>query len=54
VLWGANDRLRPTAQAQAWIAGLPDGQLRLVPATGHLVFEEAPDAGGHVIEFLAG
>jgi pimeloyl-ACP methyl ester carboxylesterase len=54
VLWGANDRLRPTAQAQAWMAGLPDGVLQLVPATGHLVFEETPDAGYHVIDFLAG
>ena len=54
VLWGANDRLRPTAQAQAWMAGLPDGHLQLVPATGHLVFEETPDAGRHVTDFLAG
>jgi pimeloyl-ACP methyl ester carboxylesterase len=54
VLWGANDRLRPTAQAQAWMAGLPDGHLQLVPATGHLVFEETPAAGRHVTEFLAG
>ena len=51
VLWGANDRLRPTAQAQAWMAGLPDGHLQLVPATGHLVFEETPAAGRHVTEF---
>jgi len=54
VLWGANDRLRPTAQAQAWMAGLRDGHLQLVPATGHLVFEETPDAGRHVTDFLAG
>jgi len=54
VLWGANDRLRPTAQAQAWMAALPAGQLQLVPATGHLVFEETPDAGRHVSDFLAG
>jgi pimeloyl-ACP methyl ester carboxylesterase len=54
VLWGGNDRLRPTAQAQAWMAGLSDGHLQLVPATGHLVFEETPDAGRHVTDFLAG
>jgi pimeloyl-ACP methyl ester carboxylesterase len=52
VLWGANDRLRPTAQAQAWMAALPAGQLQLVPATGHLVFEETPDAGRYVTDFL--
>jgi pimeloyl-ACP methyl ester carboxylesterase len=54
VLWGAEDRLRPTAQAQAWIADLPDGRLQLVPATGHLVFEETPAAARHVTDFLAG
>jgi pimeloyl-ACP methyl ester carboxylesterase len=54
VLWGANDRLRPTAQAKAWMDALPSGQLQLVPATGHLVFEETPAAGQHVTDFLAG
>ena len=53
VLWGANDRLRPTAQAQAWMDSLPNGHLQLVPATGHLVFEETPAAGRHVTDFLA-
>jgi pimeloyl-ACP methyl ester carboxylesterase len=54
VLWGANDRLRPTPQAHAWMASLPAGHLQLVPATGHLVFEETPDASRHVTNFLAG
>jgi pimeloyl-ACP methyl ester carboxylesterase len=54
VLWGAEDRLRPTAQAHAWIAGLPDGHLVVVPATGHLVFEETPAAARDVADFLAG
>jgi pimeloyl-ACP methyl ester carboxylesterase len=54
VLWGAEDRLRPTAQGCAWMAGLPDGRLELVPATGHLVFEETPSAGQRVTDFLAG
>jgi len=35
------------------MAGLPDGHLQFVPATGHLVFEETPAAGRHVTEFLA-
>jgi pimeloyl-ACP methyl ester carboxylesterase len=54
VLWGAADRLRPTAQGDAWMALLPNGRLDLVPATGHLVFEETPSAGGIVADFLAG
>ena len=54
VLWGAQDRLRPTAQARAWMAGLPKGTLKLVPATGHLVFEETPEAAHIVTDFLTG
>lgn len=54
VLWGDKDRLRPTAQAHAWVAGLPDARLVLVPETGHLVFEETPAASRHVTDFLAG
>jgi pimeloyl-ACP methyl ester carboxylesterase len=52
ILWGADDRLRPTAQAQAWKAGLRDAHVTLVPATGHLVFEETPAASQHVTDFL--
>jgi pimeloyl-ACP methyl ester carboxylesterase len=54
VLWGAQDRLRPTAQAQAWMRLLPNARLELVPSTGHLVFEETPQAGRIVTDFLAG
>jgi pimeloyl-ACP methyl ester carboxylesterase len=54
VLWGAEDRLRPTAQGEAWVAGLPDGVLKLVPATGHLILEETPSAGKLITDFLAG
>lgn len=53
VLWGASDRLRPTAQAEARKAGLPDARVTLVPDTGHLVFEETPSAAHHVTDFLA-
>jgi len=53
ILWGAEDRLRPTAQAQAWKAGLADARVTLVPATGHLLFEETPSAARHVTDLLA-
>jgi pimeloyl-ACP methyl ester carboxylesterase len=53
VLWGAEDRLRPTAQNEAWLARLPDGRAEIVPATGHLVLEETPASAGIVAEFLA-
>lgn len=52
VLWGAEDRLRPTAQARAWNRLLPDGTVVLVPETGHLVFEETPESGRIVTDFL--
>ena len=52
VLWGADDRLRPTAQSEAWRALLPDARVKIVPATGHLVLEETPSAAGLVTDFL--
>jgi pimeloyl-ACP methyl ester carboxylesterase len=52
VLWGAEDRLRPTAQSEAWRALLPDARVKIVPATGHLVLEETPSAAGIVADFL--
>jgi pimeloyl-ACP methyl ester carboxylesterase/mannose-6-phosphate isomerase-like protein (cupin superfamily) len=53
LLWGAADRMRPAAQADAWLAGLPHGRLQLVPSTGHLVLEETPAAVRFISDFLA-
>ena len=53
LLWGGADRMRPVAQADAWKALLPDARVKLVPDTGHLVFEETPSAVSAVSEFLA-
>jgi pimeloyl-ACP methyl ester carboxylesterase/mannose-6-phosphate isomerase-like protein (cupin superfamily) len=44
LLWGAEDRLRPTGQAAAWQRLLPAAQLTLLPDAGHLLFEESPAA----------
>ncbi|WP_367196794.1 alpha/beta fold hydrolase [Amorphus sp. 3PC139-8] len=53
LLWGANDRLRPTAQSETWMKLLPETARReLVSETGHLVFEETPAAGVVVLDFL--
>ena len=54
LLWGGADRMRPTAQANAWMDLLPDGHLKLVPNTGHLVFEETPSAADIVADFIDG
>lgn len=53
LVWGAQDRLRPTAQMRAWQAALPHAQTHLVADTGHLVFEETPAAAQAVAAFLA-
>lgn len=53
ILWGGADRLRPTAQADAWRLRIPDARVVLVPHTGHLVFEETPPAAARVTDFLA-
>lgn len=52
LLWGGADRMRPTAQADAWTALLPDRHLAIVPNTGHLVFEETPSSTDIVADFL--
>jgi pimeloyl-ACP methyl ester carboxylesterase len=52
VLWGGQDRLRPTAQSDAWLALLPAGRAEIVAATGHLVLEETPAAANVITEFL--
>tara|TARA_R110002020_G_scaffold113518_19_gene261165 strand:- start:3066 stop:3869 length:804 start_codon:yes stop_codon:yes gene_type:complete len=54
LLWGAEDRLRPTGQSAAWLTRLPDGRLEAVASTGHLVLEETPASARFVTEFLAG
>ncbi len=53
VLWGAEDRLRPAAQARTWERHLPDAEVVLVPDTGHLVFEDTPQTGQIVTNVIA-
>lgn len=44
VIWGGKDRLIPPAVGQSLVADLPRGAFVLVPAAGHAVAEESPDA----------
>lgn len=53
LLWGAQDRLMPTAQAAHWQRLLPDSRLVTVPGAGHLLFEEKPESAKVVSKFLA-
>lgn len=54
LLWGAEDRMRPAAQAAAWLDGVPDARLARIPDAGHLLFEEKPEeAVACLRDFLA-
>jgi pimeloyl-ACP methyl ester carboxylesterase len=44
LLWGEQDRLIAPARAQAFMKRLPQAQLVLLPAVGHVPHEEAPQA----------
>jgi len=50
LLWGAEDRVAPVGLAQRW----PAAHRAVIPAAGHLMEWDAPDAVGHAVrDFLA-
>jgi 4,5:9,10-diseco-3-hydroxy-5,9,17-trioxoandrosta-1(10),2-diene-4-oate hydrolase len=54
VVWGEQDRLVPVAHAHAYVEGLPDARLALIPNTAHYPYVEAPEAFAHAVQqFLA-
>ena len=53
LLWGAEDRMRPAAQAKTWKSLLPEATIELVPGAGHLVLDERPESIKIVEAFLA-
>jgi len=55
VLWGAEDRIFAPIYADAWRAALPHGTAEVLPAVGHAIALETPDAAAERIEaFLGG
>jgi pimeloyl-ACP methyl ester carboxylesterase len=52
LLWGADDRLIPAAQAETWHSLLPDATIRIIPNAGHLVLDESATARSAVKEFV--
>lgn len=54
LLWGAEDRLIPVAQAQSWARLIPGAKVEVVNGAGHLVLDEKPEAVERVAAFLAG
>lgn len=53
LLWGAEDRLVPAAQASVWAEYVPDARVRILPGVGHLPFDETPEAARAVLEFAS-
>ncbi len=43
LLWGEQDRMIPIANAQDYLAALPDARLVALPGIGHVPMEEAPE-----------
>ena len=43
IIWGVRDRVFPSHHARAAAERLPNGQLALIPACGHLPQVEAPE-----------
>jgi pimeloyl-ACP methyl ester carboxylesterase len=53
LVWGEADRLIPVEQAAVWAELLPDAEIKLLPAVGHLVFEESREALDAIADFAA-
>jgi len=55
VLWGADDRILPSAYADVWKQRVPDVRVEIVPQCGHLPqVEKADVAAEKVLNFIAG
>lgn len=52
ILWGDKDRMRPVEQGRVWERLMPKARLVTTPETGHLLFEERPEAVEAVTKFL--
>jgi pimeloyl-ACP methyl ester carboxylesterase len=51
IVWGEEDRVFPKAYAAAFQSGIPGAKLALLPACGHWVAHEKPDA---LVEAIVG
>ena len=50
VVWGEQDRLVPIAHAHAYVHGLPDARLVIVPGAAHYPYLEQPEVFAEAIE----
>jgi pimeloyl-ACP methyl ester carboxylesterase len=44
LVWGARDRVVPVEEASAWLAGLSNAWLVVIPGASHVAMVESPDA----------
>jgi pimeloyl-ACP methyl ester carboxylesterase len=55
VLWGADDKILPSAYVEVWKTRVPDVRVEIVPQCGHLPqVEKADVAAERVLAFIAG
>ncbi len=55
IVWGEKDEVLPPSFAERLHRDIPGSRLALLPNTGHLVLEEAPQQVARVInDFIAG
>jgi pimeloyl-ACP methyl ester carboxylesterase len=52
ILWGEKDRIVPAANANSWQALLPKARVELLPALGHMLFNESAEPAVVVERFL--
>jgi pimeloyl-ACP methyl ester carboxylesterase len=52
ILWGAQDKLIPVGQADAWAKFIPGAKVRVLQNCGHLVLAEKPEAVKEITDFL--
>jgi len=43
LVWGARDHVVPVAEARAWLEGLPDARLVVIPGAAHVPMVESPN-----------
>jgi len=54
VLWGDQDKLASRAYADAYVAALPNAELKVISGAGHFAFLDQPDAVAEAVRAFAG
>ena len=49
LIWGAGDRMVPSATATQWLEALANARLHVIPTASHVPMVEAPDELAAVI-----